>query len=168
MEMGQWRLTVVVALVAGLVGGSLSETLFRAATVTAKQMTQPVIVTAHEFRLVDEQGRLRASLGTDPMLLSRLALYDLKGNTRLSLSVNAFHERAGLYLYGVTDTHHMASLHTLKEGESSLTFYSDAVPSATLGNELPACNTGTACYHTLNFWKGPGGAYTGKLIWSAP
>jgi len=159
-------LMLAAAAIAGFMGGIISSNLFSTDTVIAQSTPKsPRIVEANEFRLVDDQGRTRAVLGMDNMLISYLRLQDLNGNTRLSMSVNRFHETSGIFLYGTKDTYHSASMHTLKDGTSSLTFYYDAVPRAALGNEL-GTNVNASSTPSLQFWEK--GEALGKPLWRAP
>jgi hypothetical protein len=158
-----------LVLFTGFLGGVLAGTLTQIVT-AAESQRPPRVVEAGEFRLVDKDGRIRAVLGMDNRSISCLRLMDTEGHTRVSLSINAFHETAGMYLYDTKDNQ-MVSLHTYQRGTSSLTFYHDAIPQAELGNELGFRQLGfkpndPSVTPSLKFWKG--GVFNGSLVWHAP
>jgi hypothetical protein len=166
MSRTETRRTIMLATVAGFVGGVLASSLFGYQPVLAKNSSLLTrVVTAEEFRVVDQEGRVRASLGTEPSLLSRLALYDPDGNIRASLSLNAVHETAGLFLYAKGEDSHSVSMKTQPDGLSSLSFhYKSTLPGASLGNlfgeEIPAPSR-----LSLKFYDN---ARDNKVIWRAP
>lgn len=166
MSRTETRRTVLLATLAGFVGGTLSGALLGMEPLLARDATLlSRIVAAEEFRVVDQEGRVRASLGTEPSLLSRLVLYDPDGNIRASLSLNAVHETAGLFLYAKGEDSHSVSMQTQPDGLSSLSFhYKSTFPSASLGNlfgeEIPSPSG-----PSLKFYDN---ARDNKVIWRAP
>lgn len=128
--------TIALAAVAGFVGGLAAGSLVTPTPATAQPSPKLMrVVTAEEFRVVDENGRVVASLGTEPSLLSRLNLYDREGGLRASLSVSAVHETVGLSLYSKRQDLHSLRLATRPDGISSLTFFDESgSPSVSLGN----------------------------------
>ena len=84
MDRSQFALTLVVAAVAGLVGGAVSD-LARGEPAAAQERVAQVI-EAREFRVVDEHGTVRAMLGlTDKG--PRLRLCAENGDAHLSAGV---------------------------------------------------------------------------------
>ena len=60
----QYSLTVLLALVAGLVGGVVSSQFYIGQPVFAQKTEQPgKVIIAEEFRLVDKNGKTCATLG---------------------------------------------------------------------------------------------------------
>jgi hypothetical protein len=164
-------ITVLLGLLAGFGGGFLAGIVGHVEPASAVQnQGRLAVLEAGEFRLVDEAGRVRAVLGMDSSSLSYLRLLDLDGHKRVSLSINAAYQTAGIYLYDDTDSP-KAVLHTYQKGTSSLSFYRNDVPWAELGNELGFQELGftpndASAPPSLKFWKG--GAFTGTLNWHAP
>lgn len=164
-------ITVLFAMLAGFGGGFLAGLVGHVDSVSAVQTQgRLAVLEAGEVRLVDKAGRVRAVLGMDSSSLSFLRLLDLDGHKRVSLSINASHQTAGIYLYDDTDSL-KAVLHTYQKGTSSLSFYRNDVPWAELGNELGFQELGftpndASAPLSLKFWKG--GAFTGALHWHAP
>lgn len=104
----QYKIFLLVSILAGTLGGILSPLIFAEKSVLA-DMRFPSISTAEEFRLVDAQGRMRALLAFsgdgEPYLAlldqhetrkvwlglskdSGLAIRDTDGETRLVLSLD--------------------------------------------------------------------------------
>jgi hypothetical protein len=166
MSRTETRRTILLATVAGFVGGAFSGSLLGFEPLQAKNSSVLTrVVTAEEFRVVDQEGRVRASLGTEPSLLSRLALYDPEGNVRATLSLNAVHETAGLFLYPKGEDAHSLSVKTQPDGLSSLSFhYKSTFPSASLGN-LFGEETPASSRPSLKFYDN---ARDNKVIWRAP
>lgn len=91
-----------VAVMAGLVGGIISENLFQ--TVPAIKMERVIaqetshtakLITAEEFRLVDQDGWTRAVLGMDPEGTSGfsepfMALYNKEGESLARFRLRGF------------------------------------------------------------------------------
>jgi hypothetical protein len=88
--MNKWQfITVVaVALVAGLIGGVISD---RVAKATGKK-----VIEAEEFRVVDKAGKVRASLNADEVA-SALILYDANGEPRATIGVIKHKSLLALY-----------------------------------------------------------------------
>lgn len=160
--------TAVLLVLAGFVGGVLGGLLVSSDPVGAERpplLTR--VVTAEEFRVVDEQGRVVASLGTEPSLLSRLNLYDRDGNLRAALSVSAIHESVGLSLYSKRRDSQSLRVQTRPDGLSSLTFFDErGAPSAALGTIYAQPKPeGDPVRPSLRFFD-PSGART--VVWQAP
>jgi|GEM_PF-1268952 len=84
----QCSLMVVLALLAGLVGGMVSSQLFMGQLVfaeTAQQNEQ--VVVAREFRLVDKRGKTRAVLRFSPIGGARLAMLDASAKVRAAFGL---------------------------------------------------------------------------------
>lgn len=88
MKKKQCSLMVVLALLAGLVGGMVSSQLFMGQLVfaeTAQQNEQ--VVVAREFRLVDKRGKTRAVLRFSPIGGASLAMLDASGKVRAAFGL---------------------------------------------------------------------------------
>ncbi len=136
MKFPHLALTVVISVLAGLVGGFAGGALVAPISATAQPSSKLMrVVTAEEFRVVDDKGRVVASLGTEPSLLSRLNLYDREGGLRASLGLSAIHETVGLSLYSRRQDQHSLRLATQMDGISDLSFFDESgSPSVSLGN----------------------------------
>ena len=84
MAKKQISLIAALALVGGLIGGVVSSQFLMGKPAFAKKKSQKV-VEAEEFRLVDENGKLRAKLAQNPKLVG-FGLVDKKRNLRLVLN----------------------------------------------------------------------------------
>ena len=99
MDKSQFRLLVVLMVVSGFAGGALVSWLGPGQAALAQAETNKRVVTAEEFRLVDDQGRARAALtmvgiaasSASQMDLSqpRLELRDADERIRVLLSLSA-------------------------------------------------------------------------------
>ena len=99
MDKSQFRLLVVLVVVSGFVGGALVSCLRPGQAPLAQAETNRKVVTAQEFRLVDDQGRTRATLMltashagiASQMGLSQpcLMLRDADERVRVRLDINA-------------------------------------------------------------------------------
>ena len=95
-------LIAFLSLAGGLTGGFLSGFLVKGETATAGEVPQPTkLVTAEEFRVVDQAGRTRARLGMDAKGLVALYLIDQDGKERARLGI--FDDLAALVLAGKKD-----------------------------------------------------------------
>jgi hypothetical protein len=74
---------VIACLIGSLVGGMLSEKLFRTDVVHAQKTNG---VNAEEFLLLDQSGKARAGLGLDANGEVGLVLTSRDGNRKLALS----------------------------------------------------------------------------------
>ncbi len=64
MSSRQFRWALAVLAISGLAGGALSNWLLpKGARAYAQEANTAQVVTAREFRLVDEAGKVRAGLG---------------------------------------------------------------------------------------------------------
>lgn len=82
----QYSLILGVALLAGAIGGLLSQYLVTPLPVLAQRdSSSPRRITAEEFRVVDSEGRTRATLGISSKGSVHLYLYGKTGNRRISL-----------------------------------------------------------------------------------
>lgn len=88
MTKKQCGLIVVLALLAGLVGGLVSSQLFVGQPVFAETAQQnEKVVVAGEFRLVDKQGKTHAVLKFSPSSGPSLAMIDESGRARAALGL---------------------------------------------------------------------------------
>ncbi len=84
MTRKQYVSLVVVALLAGLVGGGISERFFSSGLAVAQQRTKGV--NAEEFLLLDRSGIPRAGLGLDANGEVGFVLTSKDGSKKLHLS----------------------------------------------------------------------------------
>ena len=89
-----YGLTLVLVMLAGFAGGMASNLLFQPQTVfDGKKGQTPKVITAQEFRLVNQEGKIRARLRVIPRIGgSSLILMDQKGRQRTEISLNAIGE----------------------------------------------------------------------------
>ena len=128
--------TVIMSVLAGFLGGLVAGAFVTPTSATAQHSPKLMrVVTAEEFRVVDDNGRVVASLGTEPSLVSRLNLYDRDGGLRASLGLSAIHETVGLSLYSRRQDLRSVRLSTQPDGMSGLTLFDESgSPSVSLGN----------------------------------
>ena len=84
MTRAQFRVLILLTVISGLVGGGLSDWLFRGLPARAAQSTVALqVIEAQEFRLVDAEGNMRARLGYDKQDgMAALCLWDSAGKLR--------------------------------------------------------------------------------------
>jgi len=80
---------VLLAAVAGWIGGMLSGAVLRSEPVIAQEPAAPTAVTATEFRVVGKDGKVRAVIGGQPDGSTGAAFYDLHGKVRAEIGINA-------------------------------------------------------------------------------
>ena len=101
MKRRQYLLLITLTVIAGLIGGAVSNWLFMARTAEAQETkNHEKVVIAEEFRLVDKDGKKLALLGK-PYGLDQygLRMYDDKGNVCISLKGQyGMHQDPGLYI----------------------------------------------------------------------
>jgi hypothetical protein len=86
----QYALIVVLAIVAGLIGGAVASWTFVGQPVFAQNQPQDKkVITAEQFRVVDKNGNKRAVLGVRSDGSTYLTLYEIKNKERISLGVMA-------------------------------------------------------------------------------
>jgi len=86
MSKAQFRILMLLTVISGLVGGGLSDLLFRGLAARAAQATTaPKVIEAQEFRVVDGAGKPRAELGADSNGAPYLCLLDAEGKRRAML-----------------------------------------------------------------------------------
>ncbi|MEI6501177.1 MAG: hypothetical protein WCP21_09155 [Armatimonadota bacterium] len=86
MTSKQFRMLVVVTLVAGFLGGAVCNLLLRGTPATAQGA--PNTVRATTFVVVDDAGKTRATLGVvGSSFCPALTLYDATGKRRAGLSM---------------------------------------------------------------------------------
>ena len=123
MNRSMLGLVAFLSLSGGLTGGLLSGFLMKGEAAIAGEAPPPTkLVTAEEFRVVDQTGRTRARLGMDAKGVVALYLIDQDGKERARLGV--FDDLAALVLAGK------------KEGKGSgLTVFEDGRAELTLQAE---------------------------------
>lgn len=89
MNKKQYSLMLVLALVAGLVGGVVSSQFLMGQPAFAEKKSNPLkVVESEEFRLVDKDGKTRAFLGFDHSPINRgQPRFVLHGKTGFPLAV---------------------------------------------------------------------------------
>lgn len=88
MSRKQYSLIVLLALVAGFVGGVISSQIFVSRPIFPQKEPKPQkVVVAKKFRLVDERGVVRAALGLTAKGQPGLGLLDKKGIPRVVLGI---------------------------------------------------------------------------------
>jgi hypothetical protein len=124
----EW-LTILIAAVAGFMGGLLAAHLpgarsaaaaEKAAAVSgaaAEALSGPDIVSARKFVLLSPDKKLRGTLGTDKKGMPVLQFYDAQGIQRVMLAVGS--SGTSLMLYGPTGTNH-AGLTVAPDGAPQL------------------------------------------------
>src|SRR5688500_18595149 len=84
----QYLTLLFAAIISGLVGGASFDRLFAEQKVSA-QSNSPAVITAQEFRLVDKDGNLRATLSDNSTFSNgetpSLVLYDRNKKSRLAV-----------------------------------------------------------------------------------
>ena len=63
--MKQYRLILILALLAGFIGGVVSNQFLSAQTVSAQNEVTKKIIEANEFRVIDTEGKVVAVLGQE-------------------------------------------------------------------------------------------------------
>lgn len=122
-------LWLAAAMMAGWVGGMMSVWLFDVGEAFARKVSKEKrVVTAEDFHLVDETGKLRGALFVSAKGEPGFALFDKEGKDRILLMLNADGS-------AVVDLHDeggesRARLSLAKEGNSSLRLVGD--PTVTL------------------------------------
>jgi len=94
MSSRQFKLLLVLVVVSGLAGGALGRWLLPGRAAFAGEEALQV-VTAREFRLVDEEGKLRARLGWGNEGVPGLSFYDAAGEERVVLVAGEDHAALG-------------------------------------------------------------------------
>jgi hypothetical protein len=89
MKRRQYLLLLALTVVAGLVGGALSNRAFTAKTAIAQETEQHrKVITAEEFRLLDEDGRTRAALIVGSKGSVSMNFYDRYDKNRVALELS--------------------------------------------------------------------------------
>ncbi len=135
MSKAQFRILMLLTVVSGLVGGALSDLLFRGLPARAAQTTTaPKVIEAQEFRLVDEAGNNRAALAFNVVGNPALFMYDAEGELRLQLLVSE-DEGAGVALYDGTGQEHVQLIGLgIEDGQPALCLWDAAQKQrATIG-----------------------------------
>jgi hypothetical protein len=83
-------LIIALTVVAGVVGGALSNRVFMARTAAAQEAEQQrKVITAEEFRLVDEDGKIRAVLVAGSKGDISINFYDRYDENRATLGLSS-------------------------------------------------------------------------------
>ncbi|MCG3116225.1 MAG: hypothetical protein LLH30_11140 [Candidatus Manganitrophus sp. SA1] len=99
-RVGLW---LAAAMTAGLIGGVLSVWIFNVGEAFARKASKEKrVVTAEDFHLVDDTGKLRGALFVSAKGEPGFALFDKEGKDRILLMLNAdgstsieLHDQAG-------------------------------------------------------------------------
>ncbi|WP_342349235.1 hypothetical protein [uncultured Nitrospira sp.] len=132
MNTRQFSILVMTTLLAGVVGGALSNLVFMNAGVSAEESEEPKkVVTAEEFRLVTKDGHPRATLLLWNGELPALTLADETCSNRVFLGV--FNEAQPALILNDKGCKQRAALDLQPDGLPSLTLRDkDDVPRARL------------------------------------
>ena len=88
MSKAQFRVLMLLTVISGLVGGGLSDWLFRVLPARAAKATAaPEVIEAQEFRVVDNTGSVRGWLGTLENGEVGLGLRDVEKESRAVLQL---------------------------------------------------------------------------------
>ena len=86
MKRRQYLLLITLTVVAGLIGGAVSNWLFVARTAEAQETKKhEKVVIAEQFRLVDKEGNLRGAIGLSGKEAPKLWFYDEGGTPRIGM-----------------------------------------------------------------------------------
>ena len=87
MKRRQYLLLLALTVVAGLIGGAVSNWLFMARTAEVQETKKhEKVVRAEEFRLVDKAGNLRGVMNASSIVIGpQLAFFDEGGTTRMRM-----------------------------------------------------------------------------------
>ena len=89
MDKKPFVLLVVVSILSGLVGGAVSPWIFTKEVVFAQNdLKHEKVITAETFRLVDQDGNLRAKLGMEPGGRWGLVLIDKDNKARVGITLS--------------------------------------------------------------------------------
>lgn len=81
---------LVVAIMAGWLGGVLSGQTLSGEMVVAQEATKTnMIVTAEELRIVGKDGKVRTVIGVQADGAASLSFFDIRGNVRAEMGLNA-------------------------------------------------------------------------------
>jgi hypothetical protein len=80
---------VLLAVVAGWIGGMMPGMVLRSEPVIAQQPSGDTVVSAEEFRVVGKDGQVRAVIGAQPDGATSAAFYDFHGKIRAEMGINA-------------------------------------------------------------------------------
>ncbi len=123
MSKAQFSTTLAVVAVTGLLGGALSDRLRSQPAWAQEGAAAAKVVEAREFRLVDDAGRLRASLSLDPEGRPGLTLWDDASKSRVELGCSS----NGSHLSLVDDAGtYRASLNLASDGRPGLQTWDEA------------------------------------------
>lgn len=107
MSRSRDALMVMVALVAGLVGGVVSSELLRGTPIFVQKAPQlGKVLQAERFEVVDQAGKTLAALGTAPDGSPNLTLFDQAGKLRAALG----HAKLEAIGTGATENRAVSSL----------------------------------------------------------
>jgi len=150
MNSGQYSLTVILALVAGFIGGAVSGQFFTDKLVFAQKKGKPMkVIEAEEFRLLDEKGKIIAQLKKmegEPRSVPALYLKTADTDTRTLLTSSGLYcsEGGRTFAYFIDGLQlleksstliHLGTLPILPGGQPRLILRnSDGMNSVELGN----------------------------------
>jgi len=99
MSKRQFRILMLLTVISGLVGGGLSDWLFRSLPASGAQTTTaPKVIEAQEFCVVDKEGNTRGKFGISEKGIVRLGLYEAAGKRTIGLVLEE-HGVYGLVLF---------------------------------------------------------------------
>jgi len=101
MNRKQYCLTVLLSLVAGLIGGVVSTQFFISQPVFAEKTEQPTkVIVAEEFRLIDKNGKIVATLGMGVRSSPELRILTPAYDNRTGVLISADNNGADISLFG--------------------------------------------------------------------
>lgn len=163
MNPKQFVVVVSVAAIAGCLGGLLAVWLFLPQRVLA-QTSEPgqEVITAGMFRVMDKEGRIRASLGVGPTGAAYLAINDDRAQLRTGLAV--YQGNPSLVFYHKDADTRDGFPHPLEEGSGVWLYDVENKPRGVLGT-LPIKRDGST-------ETGPTGLVLmdqqGRVVWTTP
>jgi len=85
----QYGLILIVAVVSGLIGGGVSNWLFRGELAFAQKPPHTEVIRAGKFEVVDKDGKVRAGLMVKDGESPTLSLFDKEGNDLVLMSLSS-------------------------------------------------------------------------------
>jgi hypothetical protein len=162
MNSKQLLVVVSVAAIAGCLGGVLAVSFLAPQSVLAQGDPSQNVITAGMFRVMDSDGRIRASLGVGPTGAAYLAINDDQAQLRTGLAV--YQGNPSLVFYHKDADTRDGFPHPLDEGAGVWLYDVENKPRGVLGT-LPIKRDGSTD-------TGPTGLVLmdqqGRVVWTTP
>jgi len=166
MNRKQFLLTLSATVISAFLGGAVSVWLLMPQSVLAQDSPQKVI-EAEQFRVVDQDGNIRISLGTGVLGGTYLSLSDEKKQARILLIVNDEGIPTLILLHSDATTSGVPMALSTNQGPSIQIYDSENQLRTALGT-IHLKNTGTGSTEI----RAPSSLVLldeeGDLVWSAP